>query len=134
MLDCDSLTGQNFNDEFVQNFYDEIDKLRKFNHHIDGLSASVRTPKFRHRSQHKKLPQIDKSMDSDNELNGAINITYHQLYSEMDIPSDLRGMINFDAIKDECDRYHQQVKQSNNYPSTDIDEIVQNTSEQQSSR
>lgn len=134
ILECDSLTGQNFIEEFVQKFYDEIQKMRRINRHIDGLSDTVHMPKFRHHSRHK-MPQIDRTMDSDSELNGAINITYHQLYSEKDIPSDMRDMINFDAVKDECDRYHhQQVMQLNEHPSTDNDQIVQNATEQHSSR
>lgn len=121
ILDCDTLTGQNFNEEFVKKFYGEIEKMRYTKRHIDGLSDSVHMPKFRHHTRNH-MPQIDKTMDSDDELSGAINITYHQVDSEMDIPSDLRGMMNFNAIKDECDSYHQKVMQLADHN----DNIVQN--------
>lgn len=128
ILDCDFLTGWNFNEEFVEKFYDEIQKMRKTNRNIFGLNENVQMPTFRHHLRHK-MPEIDKTMDNDNELNGAINITYHQLYSKSDIPLDLRGMMNFAAVKDECDIYHQKVMQMADDLSSDSDEIVQNATE-----
>lgn len=129
ILDCDFLTGLKFNEEFVQKFYDEIQTMRKSNGHIFGLSDSVQMPKFRHQMRHK-IPAIDKTMDSDNELSGAVNITYRRLYSVKDIPSDLRGMVDFDGVKNECDSYHQKMMRLADHLSSDRDdEIVQNATD-----
>lgn len=127
ILDCDFLTGRNFNEEFIQKFYDEIQKMRKTHRHLFESKGIARMPTFRHHLHHGHgMPEIDRTMDSDSELSGAVNITYLRLYSKTDIPDELRGMMNFAAIKDECDVHHQKVMQMADDLSSDSDEIVQN--------
>lgn len=125
ILDCDFLTGRNFNEEFIQKFYDEIQKMRKTHRHLFETNENVEWPTFRHHLRHQ-MPQIDRTMDSDGELSGAVNITLHRLYSKTDVPAELHGMLNFAAIRDECDVHHQKVMQMADDLSSDSDEVVQN--------
>lgn len=127
IMDCDFLTGWNFNEEFVQTFYDEIHGMQN-GHVIMGLDRNNRIPTFRHHLRHS-IAAIDKTMDSSNELNGASNITYYPLNSEHDIPKDLITMMNFDKIKSECDAYHEKVMHMADDLSSDSDEIAQNATE-----
>lgn len=126
ILDCDFLTGWNFNEEFVQKFYDEIQKMRKTHRHLFESEGNIQMPTLRHHLHRRRMPEIDRTMDSDSELSGAMNITYHRLYSKADIPDELREMMNFAAVKDECDIHHQKVMQMADDLSSDSDEIVQN--------
>ncbi|XP_055314669.1 uncharacterized protein LOC129575320 isoform X1 [Sitodiplosis mosellana] len=128
IMDCDFLTGVKYNEEFVQNFYNEIQRMKQYNH-IDGLNEEIyHIPRFRHRSRHN-VPEIDLAMDSDNEIIGARNLTYQPLFNRNDIPKDLQRFINFDEMKTECDAYHKSMTQTVNDLDSESDDVVQSATE-----
>lgn len=124
ILDCDFLKGWNFNEDFVQKFYEEINGIRKTN----KFNSKYHMPTFRHHSR-LSIPAIERTMDSANEINGASNVTYFPLYSEQDIPKDLIEVMNFDNVKSKCDAYHQHVLQIAGDLKSDRDDTVQNATE-----
>lgn len=126
ILDCDFLKGMRFGEEFVQQFYDEIQRMKHFNK-IAGIESNA-IPKFRHHSRHH-IPQIDMTMDSENELIGAKNLTYHPLRSIDDVPKDLIQYMHFDSIKSQCEAYHQKVMGMAKDLDSDNDETVQSATE-----
>lgn len=127
ILDCDFLTGLRFQEEFVQQFYDEIQRMQHFNK-ITGIDKRDQLPKFRHHTRHR-IPQIDMTMDSDTELIGATNLTYQPLLSTNDIPKDLIEYMNFNSIRSKCDAYHQKMMGMVNDLDSQNDEIAENASE-----
>lgn len=127
ILDCDFLKGWRFQEEFVQQFYDEIQRMQRLNT-ITGIGKTDQMPQFRHKSRHH-IPEIDLTMDSDMELIGAKNLTYHPLRSTNDIPQDLIEYMNFDSIKSKCDAYHEQMMAMAKDLDSDHDETVQNASD-----
>lgn len=129
ILDCDLLKGWNFNEEFVQKMYEEIQGIRKVNRNtINFNSHKYQIPTFRHHSR-LRIPAIDRTMDSDNEINGATNVTFYPLYSEDDIPKDLMQVMNFENLKNKCDAYHQHVLQIAGDLTSDSDDTTQNATE-----
>lgn len=128
IMDCDFLTGQKYNEEFVQNFYNEIQQMKKYNH-IAGLNEEIyHIPRFRHRTRHN-LPEIDMAMDSDNEIIGARNLTYQPIHNQNDIPKDVLRFMNFNKMKTECDAYHKQMMQHVNDLDSESDDVVQSATE-----
>lgn len=128
IMDCDFLTGTKYDQEFVQKFYEEIDKIRHFNE-INGFDAKkYHIPKFRHHSRHN-IPEIDLAMDSDDDLIGARNFTYQPLFGNDDIPTDLRRFMNFDTMKSECDAYHEKVMRMAGNLNSNTDDVVRNATE-----
>lgn len=127
-MDCDFLTGIKYNEEFVQNFYNEIKQIKKYNQ-INGLNVELyHIPRFRHRTRHN-IPEIDLTMDSDNEIMGARNFTYQPLFNQGDIPKDLLRFMNFNEIKTECDAYHQKMMKTVQDLDSESDDIVQSATE-----
>lgn len=127
ILDCDILKGWDFNEDFVQKFYDEIRGMAKAN----GINGSYRRylmPIFRHHSR-QNIPAIDRTMDTENEINGATNATYYPLHSKDDIPKDLIEVMNFDSVKSDCDAYHENVLRIAGDLNSGSDGIVQNATE-----
>lgn len=128
IMDCDFLTGTKYDQEFVEKFYEEIDKIRHFNE-ISGLDATkYHIPKFRHHSRHN-IPEIDLAMDSDDDLIAGQNYTYQPLLSGDDIPKDLQRFMNFDAMKSECDTYHEKVMRMAGDLNHNSDDVVKNATE-----
>lgn len=127
ILDCDYLKGLRFQEEFVQQFYDEIQRMKHFNK-IAGIDKSDQFPKFRHHTRHS-IPQIDMTMDSDMELIGATNLTYQPLLSSNDIPKDLIQYMNFNSIRSKCDAYHTKMMGMVKDLDSQNDEIAENASE-----
>lgn len=128
IMDCDFLTGIKYNDEFVENFYNEIQRMKRYNH-IVGLNEEIyHIPRFRHRSRHN-VPEIDLAMDSDNEIIGARNLTYQPLFNRNDIPKDLHRFINFNEMKTECDAYHNKMMETVNDLDSENDDVVQTATE-----
>lgn len=92
---------------------------------ITGLTSKYQLPSFRHHS-HRSIPEIDRTMDTPNEISGATNITFYPLYSADDIPKDLVDVMNFDSVKMRCDAYHENVLRIADDMNSDSDEVVQN--------
>lgn len=127
-MDCDFLTGIKYNEEFVQNFYNEIQQMKKYNQ-INGLNDEIyHIPRFRHRTRYN-IPEIDLAMDSDNEIMGARNLTYQPLFNRGDIPKDLLHFMNFNQMKTECDAYHQNMMKTVQDLDSKSDDIVQSATE-----
>lgn len=128
IMDCDFLTGVKYNDEFVQNFYNEIQRMKKYNH-IVGLNEDIyHMPRFRHHSRYN-VPEIDLAMDSDNEIVGARNLTYQPLYNRNDLPKDLHRFIKFNEMKTECDAYHKKMMETVTDLDSENDDVVQSATE-----
>ncbi|XP_031638977.1 phospholipase A2 hemilipin isoform X1 [Contarinia nasturtii] len=128
IMDCDFLTGQKYNEEFVQNFYNEIQDMKKHNKIIGLKEELYHMPKFR-RYTHHNIPEISMSMDGDDEIIGARNLTYHPLFNQNDLPKDLLRVINFDRMKLECEAYHQNVMRHVRDLNSENADVVQNATE-----
>lgn len=128
LMDCDFLAGLKYNEEFVENVYEEIQRMKNLNK-LTGLNEEMyHLPKFRHHSRHN-IPEIDMTMDSDNEIIGATNHTYQPLFNRNDIPKDLLRLMHFDNMKIECDAYHQNVMRHVSDLSSKSNEAVKNATE-----
>lgn len=128
IMDCDFLTGLKYDQEFVENFYEEIEKIRTFQK-INGFNAKqMHMPKFRHHSR-LNIPEIDMAMDSDADLMGSRNFTYHQLFNRDDIPKDLQRFMNFTTMKSECDAYHEKVMRIADDLNSNVDHVVESATE-----
>lgn len=107
LLDCEYLKGRNFAEEFVQKFYDEIERAK----HLHKFSVSIFTlPKIRHRI-HRNVSKVDIAMNSDDEIFGMKNISYRPLNTMNDVPDDLAVILNYENLKTQCDNNHRQMMQ-----------------------
>lgn len=105
LLDCEYLKGRNFAEEFVQKFYDEIERaehLQKFR--VFGYTS----PKLRHRI-HRNMSKVDMTMNSDDEIFGMKNISYQPLNTMNDVPDDLAVILSYEHLKTQCDINHRQM-------------------------
>lgn len=127
LLDCDFLKGWSFNEEFVEDIYDEIQRMRTLNS-VTGLADNYQMPKFRHHLRHR-LPEIDMTMDTDTEIIGAKNVTFVPVLSKADIPDDVQAIMEFDNIKRQCDAHHEKVMRIASDLNSDHDEVAKNASE-----
>lgn len=128
IMDCDFLTGLKYDQEFVEKFYEEIDKMQKFSK-FNGFNDKIKhMPKFRHPSR-LNIPEIDLAMDNDDDLMGTRNFTYQTLLKRDDIPKDLQRFMNFTAMKSECDAYHEKVMRVAGDLNSNNEDVVQSATE-----
>lgn len=106
-MDCEYLKGRNFAAEFVQKFYDEIERAEHF--HKFSLFAFT-LPKLRHRI-HRNVSKVDMTMNSDDEIFSMKNISYQPLNTMNDVPNDLAIILSYDNLKTQCDNNHRQMMQ-----------------------
>lgn len=108
LLDCEYLKDRDFAEEFVQKFYDEIERAE----HLHNFSAFVFTlPKLRHRI-HRNVQKVDMTMNNDDELFSMKNISYQPLNTINDIPDDLAVILSYENLKTQCDNNHRQMLQN----------------------
>lgn len=107
LLDCEYLRGRNFAEEFVQKFYDEIERAE----HLHKFSTFALTlPKHRHRI-HRRLSKVDITMNSDDEIFDMEDISYQPLNTMNDVPDDLAVILSYENLKTQCDKNHRQMMQ-----------------------
>lgn len=108
LLDCEYLRGRNFAEEFVQKFYDEIeraDNLHKFS------TSALALPKLRHHI-HRNVSKVAITMDIYDEIFGMKDISYQPLSTMNDVPDDLAVILSYENLKTQCDKNHRQMMQT----------------------
>lgn len=113
LIDCEYLTRKSFVNEFTQTFYNEIYRAGKLRNNPLLTNISMVASHQEQKQQHSDEPSSDYSYFDENEnqdVFGLRNLSYHQLWSESDIPDDLRPLMNYDLLKKQCDNRHEQLK------------------------
>lgn len=113
VIDCEYLTKRSFVNEFTQTFYKEIHRAGKLRNNPLLTNVSL-IASYQQQNQHLgESSSTDYSFADENEgddVFGSRNLSYHQLWSESDIPVDLRPLMNYESLKKQCDLRHEQLK------------------------
>lgn len=117
LADCEYLTERTFARQFELQFQHEVNTAKRLRN-IPSIGKQIGPIKLRH---HRKNQQKFNDDDDDSiyerddfmetDAFGMRNITFKWLENSNEIPSDLKMHMNYDQLKEKCDRRHDQMKQ-----------------------
>lgn len=112
LIDCEYVRQKSFVADFLQKFYAEIGQARARNftslpsaHHVKPL---VTDREFRRFNDDDIVP--DDYMEPVEDAFGMRTLQYTTLTNDVDLPDNLKPLMDYKSLKQQCDERHRQMQ------------------------